>query len=117
MKMIRSTSMTSMKGVTLISCASANSSSSSNPPSAIEAPIDLLRRARMDDAAGAVKVTRQQPRGRARCAAHQFQIRLRLTREVIVDDDRGDRGDETDGGGEQRLGNAGRNDGEIGRLR
>src|SRR5436309_4327369 len=111
MKMISSTSMTSMNGVTLISCASANSSSSSKPPSAIDAPIALLRRARMRATGrtdmGAVEVARQQPRGGAGSAAHQLEIGFGHPRKVVVDDHRRNRRDQADRGGEQRLGNAG----------
>src|SRR3954451_2738946 len=119
MKMIRSTSMTSMNGVTLISCASANSSSSSNPPSAIEAPMALLRRARMRAGTdmGAVEIARQQPASRARRAAHPFEIGFGHPRKMVVDDDGGDRRDQADSGGEQRLGDARRDHGEIGGLR
>src|SRR5690349_22196298 len=110
MKMISSTSITSMNGVTLISWVSAKSPSSSNSLPAIETDIGLLRRRAPATDMGAVEVARQQPRRSARGAVDQFEIALRHTGEVIIDDDGRDRGDETDRGRQQRLGNAGRDD-------
>src|SRR5262245_22367769 len=114
MKMIKSTSITSMNGVTLISWVSAKSPSSSNSLPAIETAIALLRRARHRAAMGAIEIAREQPRRCARSAAHQFEIALRHPREVIVDDDRGDGGDEADRGRQQRFGDAGSYDRQIG---
>ena len=57
---------------------------------------------------GAIEIARQQPRCRARCPADQFEVALRHAREMIVDDHGGDRRDETERGGEQGLGDAGR---------
>src|SRR5262245_27524108 len=119
MKMISSTSITSMNGVTLISWLSAKSPSSSNSLPAIETAIALLRRCARHRAAdmGAVEIARQQPRGRARGAVDQFEIALRHPREVVVDDDRRDRGDEADRGCKQCFGDARRHDGKVGGLR
>src|SRR5262245_26077071 len=120
MKMISSTSITSMNGVTLISWVSAKSPSSSNSLPAIETAIALLRRRTRHRAAadmGAVEIARQQPRRHARGAVDELKVTLRHPREVIVDDDRGDGGDKADGGGEQRLGDAGRHHSQIGGLR
>src|SRR5204863_2339512 len=118
MKMIKSTSITSMNGVTLISWVSAKSPSSSNSLPAIETAIALLRR-RAGAAAdmGAVKIARQQPRRRARGTVDELKVALRHPREVIVDDDRGDRGDEADRGRQQRFGNAGRDNRKVRGLR
>src|SRR5262245_46774845 len=118
MKMIKSTSITSMNGVTLISCVSAKSPSSSNSLPAIETAIALLRR-RAGAAAdmGAVEVARQQPRRRARGAVDQLKVALRHPREVIVDDDRRNSGDKADGGCQQRLGNAGGDNRKVRGLR
>src|SRR5690606_19275322 len=117
MKMIRRTRITSMNGVTLISWASPYSSSSSKPPSAIDAPIGLLRRARGEGTVGAVQIARQQPAGRSRGAPDQFGVAPRHAREVVVDDDRRNGGDKAERGREQRLGDAGRHHREVGGLR
>ena len=66
---------------------------------------------------GAVEIARQQPRRGARRPADQFEVALGHAREVIVDDHGGDRGDQTERGRKQRLGDAGRDDGKIRRLR
>ena len=66
---------------------------------------------------GAIEIARQQPPRGARRAADQFEIAFGDAREVIVDDDGRDRGDQADRGREQRFGDAGRDHGEIGGLR
>ena len=66
---------------------------------------------------GTIKIARQQPRRHPRRSVDEFQISFGYPREVIVDDHRGDRRDQTDRGREQRLGDAGSNHGEICRLR
>src|SRR5262245_30973132 len=120
MKMISSTSITSMNGVTLISWVSAKSPSSSNSLPAIETAIALLRRRARHRAAadmGAGEITRQQPRRSARGAVDQVEITLRHAREVGVDDDRRECGDEADRGCQQCFGDTGRDDRKIGGLR
>src|SRR5437667_7495036 len=106
-----------MNGVTLISWVSAKSPPSSNSLPATETAIALLRRCAPAADMGAVEIARQQPRRRARGAVDELEIALRHPREVIVDDDRRDRGDEADRGREQRFRNAGRDDGKVGGLR
>ena len=49
--------------------------------------------------------------------AEQRTIGRDQAREVVVDDDRGNGGDEADGGRQQRLGDAGRDHREVGGLR
>src|SRR5262249_6151547 len=98
MKMINSTRITSMDGRTLISWVSAKSPSSSNSLPAIETAIALLRRARHRAAMRAVEIAREQPRRRTRGAVDELKVTLCDPRKVIVDDDRGDRGDKADGG-------------------
>ena len=109
-----------MNGVTLISWVSAKSSSSSR-----SLPIEIAiaySAARERALLGELTWVRSRSRDNSRAAApddtaDQFQVALRHPREVIVDDDRRDRRDQTDRGGEQRFGDAGRDHGEIGRLR
>src|SRR6202048_1225822 len=109
--------MTSMNGVTLISCVSAKSLSSSSSVSAIDAPIALLRRARMRRTMGAIQIARQQSRRGARGAPEQLKVGFRHAREMVVDDDGRDRRGETERGGEQRFRDAGCYNGKIRRLR
>src|SRR5882724_1288701 len=95
MKMISSTSITSMNGVTLISCASTRSSSARRrPPSAplepSRVPMDLLRGARQPE---------------------QAAIALAADQEHH---DRRDRRDQAERGGEQRLGDTGRDHRKVG---
>src|SRR4051812_14100079 len=116
MKMINSTSITSINGVTLISWVSAKSPSSSNSLPATETAIALLRRCAPTADMGAVEIARQQPRRHARGAIDELKIALRHPREVIVDDHRRNRRDQADRGCEQRLGDAGRDDRQIGGL-
>src|SRR5579871_2286645 len=108
MKMISSTRMTSMKGVTLISCWISRSS-----------PLDRVpRRTAM------ALLRRPQPRRAMAAADHQQQLRRGIAeqrpvagdhpRQMIVDHDRRNRGDEANRGGQQRLGNAGRDHRKIG---
>ena len=51
-----------------------------------------------------VEIARQQARGRARRPAHELEIDPSDPRKMVVDDDRRDRRNETDRGGEQRFG-------------
>src|SRR5882762_10358230 len=123
MKTISRTSMTSMNGVTLISWASGNSSSSSTPSksapprlSPTEVPTESLRPACKSAAIIAIEVARQQTGDRAGRPADEVQIRFRRPHQVVVDDHRWNRGGETDGGRQQRFRNARRDHGEICRL-
>src|SRR4051812_3012480 len=106
MKMINRTRMTSMNGVTLMSWFSAKSSSSSRPLSASDVPISYpalsLRRTRGGADMGAVQIARQQAAGRAGRAVDQFQVVAHHAREMVVDDDRGNRRDQAERGGQQR---------------
>ena len=111
-----------MNGVTLMSCVSAKSSSSSrseSPPSEIAMTYSA---AREWVAPGELTWVRSRSRDNSRPAApearlDQFEIAFRDPREMIVDDDGRDRRDEADRGRKQRLGDAGRDDREIGGLR
>src|SRR5262249_12347085 len=101
MKMMSSTSMTSIKGVTLMSCASPNSSPSPSR-SPRTAAIALLRGAHQKPVARPVEIARQQPPNRAGAAADIFQVGFGGAREVVVDDHGRDRGDEPDRRRQQR---------------
>src|SRR5215469_5967426 len=94
MKMIRSTRMTSMNGVTLISCWTSRSSPLEPEPS--RNAMALLRSPR-------------QRRGRHPVAADHAG-------KVVVDHDGRDRRDQAERSGEQGFGNAGRHHGEIGGM-
>ena len=115
MKMMSSTSMTSMNGVTLISCSSEPSSSS--PLSRRAAMAHSAALAQPDAALAAVEIARDEAQHLGRGVAHQRPIAGDRACELIVDDDRGDGGEQADGGGQQRLGDAGRDHGEVGGLR
>src|SRR5581483_10946897 len=108
MKMISSTRMTSMKGVTLISCWISRSS----PPERVprRTAMALLRGPQPGHAMAAADHQKQLGRG----IAEQRLVAADHPRQMIVDHDRRDRGDQTDCGGEQRLGNAGRDHCKIG---
>jgi hypothetical protein len=54
----------------------------------------------------AIKIARQQPAGRSRCAPDQLDVAFRHACEVIVDDDCGNRRDQTKRRREQGLGDA-----------
>src|ERR1700750_1146552 len=77
----------------------------------------LLRCAHVRTGMAAVEIARQQTGGDARGAAHLLEIGFGGAREVIVDDDGRDRGDEADRGRQQGFGDAGRYDREVGGLR
>src|SRR4051794_23670467 len=113
--MMSSTSMTSMNGVTLISCASENSSSFSM--SAMEPATSLLRRARHHAGARAIEIARHEPRHRARSSPDEIEIAARGAREMIVDDHGRDRSDESDRRRQQGFGDTRRDDGKVRRLR
>src|SRR5581483_5825334 len=113
MKMMSSTSITSMKGVTLISCSSALPSSS---PSRRAASGSLRRPGDARPLPGTVEIARDQAQHLGRGVADECAVAGNGTRELVVDDDRRNGGDEADGGRQQRLGDAGRDDGEVGGL-
>src|SRR5262249_26342640 len=115
MKMISNTNITSMNGVTLISWTSLRSAS----PWSRRTAMALLR--------GGPAALRLVERATVEIAAHQTQnfgggigmlraIAGDPAREHVVHDDRRDGGDEAERGGEQRLGDAGRDDRKIGRV-
>src|SRR3954469_18337474 len=123
MKMTRSTSMTSMNGVMLISLMAllrrprrrrrSAAVPWANPPDAIA--MTLLPLSREPDAL--VDLARQDGRELVR---EGFEARLYLGDlglELVVGEHRRDRGEQADGGGEQRLGDAGRHDREACVLR
>src|SRR4051794_1786457 len=108
MKMISSTSITSMNGVTLISWASAMSSSPRERPRNPEpnpvpgrapnrAPIGLLRGSRRPQAA-AVALAADQQQHLRRGVAEQRAISPDRPGQMIVDHDRGNRGDQAQRG-------------------
>src|SRR5215831_15320108 len=111
MKMMSSTKMTSMNGVTLISCWMSRSSPSDRFPR--RTAMMLLRRS-----------CERRRSAMLSAADHQQELRRGVIQEravatddankMVVDHDRGDRGDEPHGGCQQRFGNAGSNHGEIG---
>src|SRR5262245_7870269 len=99
MKMIKSTSITSMNGVTLMSCDSGKSSSSASiSPS--DAAIVLLRGAQQRARRSlverpVVEIARQQPPDRSRRAADQIEVAARAAIEEVVDHHGRDRRRET----------------------
>ena len=119
MKMISSTSMTSMNGVTLISWISARSSSPCRAVTPwVTPPRARCATAGRHDAAALRSRSRltqpQHFRGRI---AQQRAIAGDPARKHIVDHDGRDGRDQAERGREQRLGDAGRDDGEVRRLR
>src|ERR1041384_7776358 len=118
MKMISSTRMTSMNGVTLISCVSPKSSSSltSVKVTPMARFLPLLRSPAHQARVHAVGIARQLPARHAGRAADELQITPGYAREVIVDHDRRDGGKKADRGRQQGFGDAGRDHGEIGGL-
>src|SRR4051794_22186799 len=121
MKMISSTSITSMNGVTLISWASTRSSSEPRARNPSRAPmIALLRGARGAWRLPAVLATSlpaDQQQHLRRGVAEQRAIRRNRTREIIVDHDRRDRCDQAERRGQQRFGNSGGDHREVGGVR
>src|SRR5262249_1297583 len=110
MKMISSTRMTSMKGVTLISCWTSRSLPLERCPSrtAIALLRGALQRACLDALTAA---DHQEEVGRG--VIQNGAIAADDADKVIVDHDGGDRGDEPHRGREQCLGNAGRHHRKI----
>ena len=115
MKMISSTSITSMNGVTLISCALGEIVVS------VRAETHGHRRysagARHAACAPRVEVAADESQHRGRGVGDQRPVAGGRAREHVVDDDRRDRRDQAERGREQRLGDAGRDHREIGGLR
>src|SRR5262245_4531151 len=103
MKMMSSTSITSMKGVTLISWFSTRSSSPLSRPPAMTARPSLgrTRQFARRHAHAAVEVARDQPQDFGRRIAQQPLVAADPARELVVDDDRGNGCEQPDGGGEQ----------------
>src|SRR3954452_5867860 len=122
MKMISSTSITSMNGVTLISWASARSSSLPRARIPNRAPMTALLRG----ACGAGRATAaietalktslaaDQQQQLRRGVAEQRAIRRDRTRQIIIDHDRRDGRDQPERGRQQRLGNSRRDHREVG---
>src|SRR5450756_1778715 len=108
MKMISSTSMTSIKGVTLISWLTARSPSASS----IFMAIGLAR-----DRGAAIEIAAGHAQDEGRGVAEQATVAGNDARESVVDDAGRDRGDQAERGGEQSLGDAGRHHHEVGSLR
>src|SRR4051794_10445960 len=125
MKMISSTSITSMNGVTLISWASTRSSPlprARNPSRGLM--IALLRGARgawrLPAALETVLKTSlaaDQQQHLRRGIAEQRAIRRDRTRQIIVDHNRRDGRDQPERGCQQRFGNSRRDHGEVGGVR
>src|SRR5262249_40272030 len=110
------TSITSINGVTLISCCSDSSLPSSRIPPAMGAP--SLRCAR-DRGGGdaAVEIAGNETLDLGG-SLHDLRLVARDgAGELVVDDDGGNGGDEADGCRKEGFGDAGRDDGEVGRLR
>src|SRR5262249_17677377 len=112
MKMISSTSITSMNGVTLISWVSPRSSS----PWSRRTAMALLRRDAAQRMVATVEVAAPQPQDFGGCGGQAGPVAGDHARERVVDHDRRDRCDQAQCGGQQRLGDAGGDDREVGRL-
>ena len=102
-----------MNGVTLISWVSAKSSSSWSEPDRHCATPRAARHRRGQ----ALAVAADQPHHQRRAVAEQRAIAADRTGEHVVDHHRRDRGEQAERGGEQRLGDAGRDHREIGGVR
>src|ERR1700712_3630873 len=119
MKMISSTSITSMNGVTFISCASTRSSfvpRARAPSRAVM--IALLRGAwdvRLADLKAALAADQQQHLRRG--VAKQRAICGDRACQIVVDHDRGYCRDQAERGSQQRFGDAGRYHREVGGMR
>src|SRR6516162_1845837 len=111
MKMMSSTSMTSMNGVTLISCNTSRSSLSPREPRRI-AMVSLRGSGQRHGVASRPAADHQQELRRG--IAKQCAVAGNDPREMVIDDDRRDRGDEAERGREQGLRNARRHHCEIG---
>src|ERR1700686_1277609 len=111
MKMMSSTRITSMNGVTLISCRTSRSSSPEREPRRIA--IASLRSARQRNHAAPVSTADHQEKLR-RGIAQQGAVATDQAREMVVDHDRRNGGDEPERGGEQGLRDAGRDHREVG---
>src|SRR3954464_1831460 len=111
MKMISSTRITSMNGVTLISWVSAKSS----PSCPRRIATGLLRRGPRNVRRGdALAIAADQAHHQRRAVREQRAIAADRAREHVVDHDRRNRGEQTERGREQRLSDPRRNDGKIG---
>src|SRR5579864_981220 len=114
MKMISSTRITSMNGVTLISCWISRSSPPAREPRRMAMP--LLRRSRQRRRAKPLSPADDQEQLR-RSVAEQGAIARDDAGEVVVDHDRRNGCDEPERGRQQRFGNAGRHHREISGVR
>src|SRR5262245_20637426 len=100
MKMINSTSITSMKGVTLISWFSLRSSPPlSRPPAICLRSLCCLGRRNLD---AAIEIARHQPKHLSRNIRDGRPVGRDRARKLVVDDDSRNGRDEADGGREQR---------------
>src|SRR6516225_2466996 len=128
MKIMSSTSITSMNGVTLISW---TSFSASSPWSRRMTALSRVRRlgtpcrslggGRQCGAGrrggGAIEIAADQREHLRRCVAKLRAVARDQARERVIDDHCRNRGGEPERGGEQRLGNAGRDYRQIGGMR
>src|SRR5262249_59489964 len=105
---------TSMNGVTLISCSSAPSSS----PSSRRADISSLRRPRqLHVRLAAIKIARNEPQQLGGDITHRGAVTAERAGKLVVNNDRGDRGKQADGGCQRGFGDAGGDNGKIRGLR
>src|SRR5690348_5176062 len=119
MKIMRSTSITSMNGVTLISCSSRSASS----PWSRRALTDLLRRRGGASSVGrptfkdaAIEVATDEANDRGGGVAVKGTVASAPARIEVVHDNCRNRRYEAESGRQQSLGDAGRNDRQIGRV-
>src|SRR5690606_14799529 len=108
MKMIRSTSITSTKGVTLISDIGRDARRRRRLPSPRITPVPMSGRL--------VELPRQDQGEFVGEALVHADNRLGLAVELVVEDHRRDRGEKAEAGRKQRLGDARRHHREVGRL-
>ena len=109
MKMMRSTSITSTIGVTLISAIGRRRGAA-----AAAAAATLQRGAHVRPPP--VELPREDHRELVREALVAADHLVAVLAELVVEDHRRDRGEQAERGREQRLGDAGGDDGEVGRL-
>src|SRR5712671_2500324 len=117
MKMMSRTSITSMKGVTLISWTSSSSSLPWSRRTLIVCSSLGRRRDRLAGAGATIEVAARQPQRLGRGIGELGPVGGDLAGEHIIDDDRGDRRRQPEGGRQQGFGYAGRDHRQIGGLR
>src|SRR5690348_3691607 len=126
MKIMRSTSITSMNGVTLISWTSFSASSPwsrrmmalSCPH--VDTPCHSLGGRQCGGGrrgGGAIEIAADQGQHLRRCVAKLCAVARNQARERVIDDHCRNRGGQPERGGEQCLGDAGRDYRQIGRMR